>query len=137
MVFYYKIAWMYLMAGDHGNAIKYIHQIINMEVGTLREDIQGYSQLMFIMAHYDAGNEDLLPYLIQTAKNFLNKMQEKSILHQATLDFFTAIIKKPPYERKNKFIEFKQQLINISENKYELRSLLYLDIFTWLKKHKI
>jgi hypothetical protein len=133
MVFYFKIAWMHLMAGDHANAVKYLHQIINMEVGVLREDIQGYSQLMFLMAHYDAGNIDLLPYLLGSTKSFYAKMTKVNKLQSRTIDFFQQLIKTPEYERKDAMNKFFDELMELEKNLYEKRSLLYLDIPAWLR----
>ncbi|MBL0101816.1 MAG: hypothetical protein IPP49_18720 [Saprospiraceae bacterium] len=49
---------------------------------------QGYSQLMFLMAHYDAGNYDIMDYLIKGTKQFFNHMEEKTKLQVATIKFF-------------------------------------------------
>lgn len=134
LVFYFKIAWMHLMSGDHATAIKYLNMIFQMEVGTLREDIQGYSQIMFLMAHFDAGNDDIMDYLVKGAKLFFNKMQVKTKLQTATLKFFQKIVKLPVRERKSYMSAFIAELQSLDEDIFEQRSLLYLDIRSWLKR---
>jgi hypothetical protein len=134
LVFYFKIAWMHLMAGDHATAIKYLNQIINMEVGSLREDIQGYSQLMFLMAHFDAGNYELMDYLIKGAKQFFDKMHETSKLQILTIQFFKKIVKLPISERKSFIVKFYSELSVLEQDIFEQRSFLYLDIMSWVKK---
>ena len=134
LVFYFKIAWMHLMAGDHSTAIKYLNQIFQMEVGSLREDIQGYSQLMFLMAHYDAGNYEIMDYLVKGAKQFFNKMEEKNKLQTATLNFFQKAVKIPVSEKKKLAIDFYSELKIIESDIFERRSILYLDIRAWLSR---
>jgi hypothetical protein len=132
LVFYFKIAWMHLMAGDHSTAIKYLNMIFQMEVGSLREDIQGYSQLMFLMAHYDAGNYEIMDYLIKGAKLFFAKVQEKNKLQGATIKFFQKVVKIPIAERKKLTQEFYDNLKTIESDIFERRSVLYLNIRLWL-----
>jgi len=133
MVFYFKIAWMHLMAGDPGIAIKYLNQILQMEVGSLREDIQGYSHLMFLMAHYDAGNEEIMEYLVKGAKQFFSRMQEKNRLQEATLAFFRKITHLNDAKRKTLFTTFLKEIEALEEDVFEKRSLLYLDIGRWVR----
>lgn len=133
LVFYFKIAWMHLMAGDHATSIKYLNLIFQMEVGSLREDIQGYSQLMFLMAHYDAGNYDIMDYLIKGTKQFFNHMEEKTKLQVATIKFFQKVVKVPISDRKKLMSLFMQELIELETDVFEKRSILYLDIKAWLK----
>ncbi|MBK9735281.1 MAG: hypothetical protein IPO92_10055 [Saprospiraceae bacterium] len=134
LVFYFKIAWMHLMAGDHSTAIKYLNLIINMEMGSLREDIQGYTQLMFLMAHYDAGNYELMPYLINGAKQFFDKMHETNKLQTLTIKFFKKIVSVPLGERKTIITYFYDSLTALEPDTFEKRSFIYLDIKSWLKK---
>ncbi|MFZ1749521.1 MAG: hypothetical protein WAU01_04995 [Saprospiraceae bacterium] len=134
LVFYFKIAWMHLMAGDHSMAIKYLNNIFQMEVGSLREDIQGYSQLMFLMAHYDAGNDDIMDYLIKGVRQFFNKMQEKNKLQVATIKFFSKIVKLPDSERKLLMKKYAEELSIMEQDIFEKRSMLYLNIKSWLDK---
>lgn len=134
MVFYFKIAWMYLMSGEPETAIRYLNLILQMKIGSLREDIQGYSQLMFIMAHYDAGNEEILDYLIQGAKLFFDKVNTRSQLQQATLRFFQQWGKVGINQRKKTMLQFYHELLELEQDVFEMRSLLYLDIKSWLTK---
>ncbi|MBK9257166.1 MAG: hypothetical protein IPM42_16945 [Saprospiraceae bacterium] len=134
LVFYFKIAWMYLMAGEHSQAINYLNKILNMEAGTLRKDIQCYSQLMFLMAHYDAGNDEIMEYLIKGAKLFFDKMDETNTLQRSVLNFFRKIVKLPVSERRKLILEFYHDLESLETDIFEQRSMIYLDIKSWLKK---
>ncbi len=132
MVFHFKIAWMYLMAGIPGKAVDYINEIINSEVGALREDIQTYARLLFLMAHYDLGNEGIMGYLVSQAKSHFDKSHQINKLQKATLQFFQTLVNTPQYERKDVMKSFNKTLDELRKDGYEKRAFLYLDIPLWL-----
>ncbi len=133
LVFYFKIAWIHLMAGDHANALKYLNLIFVMEVSGLREDIQGYAQLMFLMAHHDAGNEDIMEYLIHGAEKYFAKAVDKTKLQIMTIAFFKKLYKAPLPARKVIKTDFLKALDTLNEDIFERRSIIYLDIKIWLE----
>ena len=133
MVFYFKIAWMHLADGKPGKAIQYLNKIFNIEVGVLREDIQGYSQLLFLMAHYDLENFDIMGYLINRAEGILLKMKDKSRLLDVSIHFFKKIQKKGPSDHRPLLKEFNQELDILRSDPYEKRAFFYLDIYSWVQ----
>ena len=133
MVFYYKIAWMYLGSGRPEKAVNYISRIINDDIEDFREDIQSYSRLLFLMIHYDLDNMDLLPYLVRTVDGFFRKTEIQNKLQSSTLKFFKKIQGTPISDRPELFKEFKKELELIYQDPYEIRSFLYLDILSWVK----
>ena len=134
MVFYFKIAFTYLMTNHADKAIEYLHKIMTMEVGKLREDIQGYTRLMFLMAHYSHGNNDQMEYLIQNTKTYFNKMKETSKMQTLTLEFFNKLCHTAIFDRGLVFAKFKKELDVISKDYYEQKAFLYLDMKAWVEK---
>ncbi|MEO6548480.1 MAG: hypothetical protein ABIN94_10790, partial [Ferruginibacter sp.] len=73
LVFYYKIACLYFGSGNYEKAIDYLNKIINWKVD-LRTDLQCYSRLLHLIAHYELGNEEILDHLIKSVYRFMAKM---------------------------------------------------------------
>jgi hypothetical protein len=134
MVFHFKIAWMYLMAKMPGKSVDYLNEIFKTEVGALREDIQTYSRLLFLMAHYDLGNENIMEYLIKTAKAHFEKSKQINKIQKATLLFFTKLVNAPTFERRKIFLAFDEELKGFVHDPYEKRAFLYLDLPQWIDK---
>lgn len=132
MVFYYKIAWMYLGNGEPEKAIGYISKIINDEKEVFREDIQSYSRLLFLMTHFDMDNMELLPYLVRTVDGYFKKTKDQNKLQLRTLQFFRKITNIALSDRLEYFQEFKNDLIVIYQDPFELRAFQYLDILSWV-----
>jgi hypothetical protein len=134
MVFHFKIAWMYLMAGNPGKAVDFINEILNTEMGSLREDIQTYARILFLMAHYDLGNDNILEYLVGQAKSHFDKTKQINKLQKASLDFFHTLANTPKFERKQIIKKFEELLTGLKQEKYEQRAFLYLDVPLWVEK---
>jgi len=132
MVFYYKFSWMYLAAGKPDKAVEYLNKIIQMDVENLREDIQGYARLMFLMAHYDLENYHLMDYLVNSVKSFFEKHQGINKLQAAVMVFFESVSKAPFDERKKIMKDFYTDLEVIAEDPFERRAFIYLEIQFWI-----
>ena len=132
MVFYYKIGWMYLGSGNPGKVITYVSKIINDDKEDFREDIQSYSRLLFLMAHYDLDNMELLPYLVRTVDAYFKKTGPQNKLQSRTLQFFRKVTTVGISDRLQLLREFQEDLYTIYNDPYELRAFLYLDILSWV-----
>ena len=133
MVFYYKMAWMHLGANQPGKAVNYTNKIINADHSDFREDIQTYSRLLYLMAHYDLDNIDLMPYLVNTVESFYTKIKSKNKLQTNTIQFFKKVSTVGISERTELLNSFNDQLKLIQKDPFEKRALVYLDILNWIE----
>src|ERR1700733_2300558 len=92
LVFYYKIACLYFGSGDYGATIEYLNKIINWKVD-LRTDLQCYSRLLHLIAHYELGNFELLEYLTIAVYRFMAKMENLSGVEEEIFRFLRRSFK--------------------------------------------
>ena len=133
MVFYYKMAWMYLGANEPGKAVDYTNLIINAKHNDFREDIQVYSRILYLMAHYDLDNIDLMPYLVNTVESFYKKIKSKNKLQTSAIQFFKKVSTIGISDRHELLSSFNDQIRTIKNDPFEKRALVYLDIVTWIE----
>jgi hypothetical protein len=133
LVFYYKIASLYFGAGDNDQAILYLNKIINLKVGQLRTDIQCFSRLLHLIAHYESGNFELVDYLIKSVYRFLSKMENLDAVLTEIFSFLRKSLSSKPKDIHHTFILLKGDLQKISQDRYNRRSYQYLDIVSWLE----
>jgi len=133
MIFYYKIAWMYLGNNEPGKAIKYLNYILDMTNVSLRTDIQAYARLMCLMVHYELENYKLLPSLIRNYQSFFAKKNLDNKVQTCFLQFFKEIINSPILDRKPIMLKYLDKLESLENNQFEKRAFLYLDSISWLK----
>ena len=132
LVFYYKIACLYFGSGDYGKTIDYLNKIINWKVD-LRTDLQCYSRLLHLIAHYELGNFDLLEYLIKSVYRFMAKMQNLSRVEEEIFRFLRKSFNLLPGEVKPEFGKLLEKLKKYEKNRFETRAFVYLDIIAWLE----
>src|SRR5438552_4750692 len=132
LVFYYKIACLYFGAGKNEKAIQYLNKIINWKVD-LRTDLQCYSRLLHLIAHYELGNFDLLEYLAKSVYRFMAKMENLNMVEE---EIFTFLRKSLHMSKNNLHAEFKSLLEKLKQqrdNPLETRAFSYLDVISWLE----
>ena len=132
LVFYYKFASLYFGSGHYEKAIDYLNKIINWKVD-LRTDLQCYSRLLHLIAHYELGNFDLLEYLFKSVYRFMAKMGNLSVVEEAIFRFLRRSFHLSPRQLKPEFANLLEQLKQLQANRYETRAFAYLDIISWLE----
>lgn len=132
MVFYYKIACMFFGSGNNKKAIDYLNRIINQK-DDLRTDLQCYSRLLHLIAHYELGNFDLLEYLIKSVYRYMAKMENISKVELAILDFLKTAFKFNIRTIRPQFEKLLHRLKKYQGNRLEARAFAYLDIISWLE----
>lgn len=132
LVFYYKIACLYFGSGNNEKTIEYLNRIINWKVD-LRTDLQCYSRLLHLIAHYELGNYDLLEYLIKSVYRFMANMQNLSVVEEEIFRFLRKSFHLDKKQVKSAFVVLKGKLEKYKDNPLENRSFMYLDIISWLE----
>jgi len=132
LIFYYKIASLYFGAGEFGNCIDYLNKIINWKVD-LRTDLQCYSRLLHLIAHYELGNYDLMEYLIKSVYRFMAKMENLSLVEEEMFKFLRKSFHLSPKKLKPEFEKLLQKIKQFEKSRFETRAFVYLDIISWLE----
>jgi len=132
LTFYYKIACLYFGSGDNERAIDYLNKIINLKVD-LRTDLQCYTRLLHLIAHYELGNYELLEYLIKSVYRFMSKMNNLSTVEEEIFKFIRKSFSLSPKKLIPAFKSLKEKLERLKGDPLETRSFMYLDIEGWLE----
>lgn len=132
LVFNYKIATLYFGSGDYATCIDYLHRIINNNVD-LRYDIQCYARLLYLLAHYELGNFDIMDSLIKSAYRFMKKLETVTVIEEELFKFLRVSFKLSRRELKPGLEQLLQKIKQFEKSRFETRSLAYLDIISWLE----
>ena len=132
MVFYYKIACLYFGSGNNDQTIDYLNRIINQK-DDLRTDLQCYSRLLHLIAHYELGNYSLLEYLIKSVYRYMAKMENLSKVEEEMFRFLRRAFKFNEKTIKPEFEKLLAKLKKYQHNRLEARAFAYLDVISWLE----
>ncbi|HUR12150.1 MAG TPA: hypothetical protein VM012_12315 [Flavitalea sp.] len=132
LVFYYKIASLFFGTADYERTIDYLNKIINWKVD-LRTDLQCYSRLLHLIAHYELGNFELIEYLAKSVYRFMSKMQNLSIVEEEIFRFLQRSLRVSPRLLEPEFVNLLDRLKRLQHDRFETRAFMYLDIISWLE----
>ncbi len=133
LIFQYKMASLKFGSGDFHGALRHLNVIINNPAIALKEDIQSYARFLGLIVHYELGNDDLIYFQIKSTYRFMLKLKNFQKVHEAIFKF----LRQSTYmDRKTLIPHFealRAELIEIIEDRFERRPMLYLDIISWLE----
>lgn len=133
LVFYYKFAWIYLGQNKPKIASDYLSKIVNQEFKNLREDLQGYSRLLYLICQYEMENEELMIYDIKRFNTYFKKENYSNKVQKEIFFWLKKLANAPVFERKELFLKFELAMLKLEKQKYEKRAFVYLDIVSWIK----
>jgi tetratricopeptide (TPR) repeat protein len=132
LVFYYKIASLYFGSGDYESTVDYLSKVINYKTD-LRNDLQSYSRMLHIIAHYELGNFDLLEYLIKSVYRYMAKMENLGLVEEEIFKFLRRSFHLSPKQLRPEFEKLLSKLKQFENNPLATRAFAYLDIISWLE----
>jgi len=72
-IFLYSISYLFFIDGKYDQALAQINVILNDEINGETIAYVCYAKILFLVIHYELGNEDLLEYSLVSVKKFLEK----------------------------------------------------------------
>ncbi len=132
LVFYYKIACLYFGSGNNEKTIDYLNRIINQK-GDLRTDLQCYSRLLHLIAHYELGNFEILESLIKSVYRYMAKMESLTKVEVEMFTFLRRSFHVGAHALKPEFEKLLAKLKKYEGNSLESRAFVYLDVISWLE----
>jgi hypothetical protein len=133
MLFYYKIACIYFGNEKYNDSLFYLEKIINNKNLTMREDLMCFARLLYLILHYELGNDYYLENQLRSTYKFMLKMNDLHEVQKEIMRFLKNLNSIYPGDIKNEFIKMKERFVELEKNTYEKRAFLYLDIISWLE----
>jgi len=134
MVLHYKIAWLYIGAGNSAKALTYLNGIIALRKKSLREDIQSYARLLHLMALYDMDDYEAVLSHLRKYLNYFEKAQSTNPLQISALKYFQKLSNAPILEKKEIHKTFLESLYEMRKDRFAKKAFLYLDIIYWVER---
>lgn len=132
LVFNYKIANLYFGSGNYDKAIDYLQKIINDNID-LRIDLQCYSRLLHLMAHYELGNFEIIDSLVKSVYRYMAKMGNLTVVEEIMFKFLRNSFLQPRSKIKQELENFLHSIKILEKNRFQTRTFAYLDIISWVE----
>lgn len=136
LLFYYKIACLFIGSGNYKTGIKWLNKIINEKEMDVREDIHSFTRILLLVCHFELQNNDLVESSIRSTYRYFTKKGALSKYQLHILEFLKHLLSDST-ERglKKQFVLLKEQMQGLESNKFEKRAFLYFDIISWLESN--
>ena len=91
------------------------------------------SRILSIMAMLDSGIDEFLDDYIENTEKYYRKMMVKSDYNELTIRLIKELNDVFPDERIKTAQKYLAKYRELSENPYNIRSFVYLDLISWLE----
>ena len=136
VMLYFLIARIYFGNGNFTKCIEWMNRIRHEEERSvrIRPDLEASTKLFFLIAHYEKGNSDLVPYLSKSLHRHLRGEKRLFKTESLLLDFFGKRIGKAESqkERIKELRKLKAELLPLLDVPYESALLKQFDYIAWI-----
>ncbi|MEL6390478.1 MAG: hypothetical protein AAFQ02_09965 [Bacteroidota bacterium] len=133
ILFHYKMASIYFCNGQWEDSIRLLNKITNRIYPNFKEDIQAFSRILNLIAHFELGNVLLVNHQIRATYRYLSKIKQLDKVLRTILNFVRRIPRIAEEDVQQEFIKLRDHLLTLEQDPFERRSFLYLDIISWLE----
>jgi hypothetical protein len=137
-----NISLIYFGAGEYRKSLFWVNKIINHPKISSREDMQGWTRILQILIHYELNTPAILPHLLVSTYRFLLKRKLLYKVEEGMLQFIRRLSKTDDIRYRNSaghkallenFGKFRNDLIKITKDPEERKTLYYFDLISWLE----
>lgn len=130
---YNRIAYACFIIKDYDRSIFYINRILNATNPKIDPEQHSFARIRNLIAHFEAGNYDLLEYSVKSAKRFLQKTNRIFKFEKIIFDFILkAMNYSDDYERLELYEKLKNDIEKIADDKFEKNVLEQFDVISWI-----
>ena len=130
-----SIAIIWFGKNEFKKCISHLYKILNNFSKSIQNDIQRFVRLFYLIAHYEAKDDDFLLHLTQSAYHFFHKQNNISEFEKLFLDFFRITL--PEVENNKQRIDVFNQLYNqllpLTKDPKEKHIFVFFDFISWLE----
>ena len=131
-VVYYNITLLYFGAGDYHKTLLWVNKILNENKEDYVLDLICGSRILFLIAHIELGNDDLLQYAAQSTQRYLTTRKRKYKVETIFLDLLKLLLDPG---RKKELLGIYPQLLDefktLMIDPYERGAFEYFDFISW------
>jgi hypothetical protein len=123
---------LYFGNGNYAESIDHLQKIINGPVD-MRIDLQCYARLLYLMAHFEMGNDAIIESLIKSVFRFMSRMENLTVVEEEMFKFLRNNVFESAVKLKPGLKKLLQDIKQFEKNRYETRVFSYLDIISWVE----
>lgn len=131
---YSNISISFFYLGNLKQCIHYMNKLRNEYDLSVNPEAQYFLNLFYLIAHYDSGHNEILPYLVQSFHRFLRKKSYISKVETVMVDLLKKLPKGDKVKNlRESFEQMRKEVDNIPKEKAHYYIFKYFDVAAWLE----
>ena len=127
-----NIACIYFGAGQLKLALKWCNIAMEHPPKT-RDDVTYVVRILYLLTHFELGNQIILPNLIKSAQHYLHKVGRENKFTSLFFKHLKGLLRsESKKEQAPILLDFKSDLIKLREDKYESDIFDDIDLLGWV-----
>ena len=110
----YQFAYLYYLNNQLDDSLAYLNIILAGKFENIREDIQSFAHLLFLIIHFELNNMILLRYAVESCRRFLKKKHHLQGYERVLLTGFSKLSTVSKNDYKKYFTWMKQNIFKFS-----------------------
>jgi tetratricopeptide (TPR) repeat protein len=98
LLLYYQFANIFFLKKNYTQSLRWLNEIINVNFGDTRKDIQCYARILNLMVHFELKNIIVLRYALDSCRRFLKKKRVEITSEKKLLTLFSKLCHAHPDE---------------------------------------
>jgi len=132
IILYFAMATVNFGSGNYSDCLKWVNKLINLDDLDARHKVYLNAYLIQVLAHYEMGNFDFLPYLLNSSKSLFNSEGEQASQERALFNFLDINAKRMDAIDQDSFNSLKTELEQIHVDQKESMGYYHFDFKTWV-----
>jgi hypothetical protein len=135
IMLYYQVACIYFLKQDFSRSLVWINEIVNINFGGTRPELQCFARILNLMIHFELNNIIVLRYAVDSCRRFLKKMKMLGSFEKELLILFSRLSLAPNVGHAGIIRERASYLAeHFMSDLEKMRD--YIDIRAWLETRK-
>lgn len=133
-ILYFKVASLYFGYKKYEDSLAYTSRILANTDYTVQEDLLFHTRILSLMAQFESGQDQYYEDFIKANRSLMKKMKNKTEIHDAFMKLFEGLLGASSKEQVIVLKGFVEKLELLYDNKFYIRSILYIDVLNWAKR---
>ncbi|MCC9043041.1 hypothetical protein LNQ81_10180 [Myroides sp. M-43] len=133
-ILYFKVASLYFGYKKYEDSLAYTARILANTDYTVQEDLLFHTRILSLMAQFESGQDQHYEDFIKANRNLMKKMKNKTEIHDTFMKLFEGLLGSSSKEQVVVLKEFVEKMELLYDNKFYIRSILYIDVLNWAKR---
>lgn len=133
-ILYFKVASLYFGYKKYEDSLAYTARILANTDYTVQEDLLFHTRILSLMAQFESGQDQHYEDFIKANRNLMKKMKNKTEIHDTFMKLFEGLLGASSKEQVVVLEKFVEKMELLYDNKFYIRSILYIDVLNWAKR---